>query len=294
MKKLFGMILILCGILILLVMFLGGGIRNWFANDQSHHHAAQMTGVEDVNIRASSQDIRIIPEERDDLKAVLHGKGAGRYDLDVAPHGDTVKVKLHKGWFNFNLFGLLSRVTLDVHVPADYKQNMDVDYSSGQLDFNGPSKAHPMRLDAFSLNMSSGNANLRNLQINQFKQKASSGSVNASWVATKTAAFKISSGSIDLDHYSGPIDAKLSSGKFTAQLDKLTGAIDVNESSGNISLDLPKEAGFTLDGKVSSGHINCKFPLKNQKIGRNSLQGTHGSGEHKVKLKASSGILDIH
>lgn len=294
MKKLFGILLVICGIFILFAVITDGSIRKWFSKDHSPDQSTQMSGVENVNIRGSSQNIRIIPEKRDDLTAELHGKGADHYDLDVKQHGDTIKVNIDNGWFHFNSFGFLNKITLDVHVPADYKENMDVHYSSGRLSFHGPSKDSPMRLDGFSLNMSSGNANLKHLKINQFKQKSSSGTVDASGITTRKASFKISSGSIDLQHYTGPIDAKLSSGKFTAQIDKLTGAVDVNESSGNISLDLPEDAGFTLDGGVSSGNINCKFPLKNQKVGRNSLQGTHGSGKHEIEVRASSGNIDIH
>lgn len=294
MKKLMGLILVICGLFILFAMFTGSGIRSWFSQGQSNKQSVQMAEAQNIHIKGSSQDIRIIPEKRQNLSAVLHGKGAKRYDLDVDRQGDTIKVKLAHGWLNINVLGFLNHVTLEVHVPAGYKQNMDVNFSSGRFNFAGPSKDTPMSLDKFSLNMSSGIAHLKNLKINQFKQKASSGIVDASGIATREASFKVSSGSIALQHYTGPVNAKLSSGKFTAQIDELTGPVDVNESSGNISLTLPEEAGFTLDGKVSSGNISNQFPLKNQKVGRNHLEGTHGSGEHHLKLRASSGNIDIH
>ena len=65
-------------------------------------------------------------------------------------------------------------------------------------------------------------------------------------------------------------------------------------SSGNVQLDLPDDANFTLNGKISSGLISNDFPLNNEIKDSHTLQGTHGSGKYNVDLFVSSGRININ
>jgi len=59
-------------------------------------------------------------------------------------------------------------------------------------------------------------------------------------------------------------------------------------------LDLPEDADFTLNGKISSGNISSDIPLKEKEQSDNRLRGKHGSGKFEIKADVSSGNIDIN
>jgi lia operon protein LiaG len=59
-------------------------------------------------------------------------------------------------------------------------------------------------------------------------------------------------------------------------------------------LDLPRDAGFTLDAGVTSGDIHVDFPLQIEETETNrTVRGSHGGGEHLVRLRTTSGDIWI-
>ena len=113
-------------------------------------------------------------------------------------------------------------------------------------------------------------------------------------VTADSGDFQLSSGRMIVKHYSGQLQAEVSSGLVNIQLDELTAPADVTVSSGSVNLDLPDDANFTLHGKVSSGVINNSFQLKNATTSKKNIEGTYGTGKHPVDLKVSSGIITVH
>ncbi|GIN85951.1 DUF4097 domain-containing protein [Heyndrickxia sporothermodurans] len=285
MKKLFIFILVLIGLYLV-----GTSIKEaaWFPFGEKGTQTESMKNIDLIDLNVSSSNTTIIPEDREHLKAKLEGRGK----LVTYRKGDTIHVEVKRKWFQG--FGFWNKSKVTVYIPKDYDQNMNVTVGSGNLTMSGTSKNHPMKLDKMNVNMSSGNLKLANLLVNDYNHKGSSGSAQLDSLSTKTGSIKMSSGKVDVTGYSGKLDATLSSGKLDFQMDKLTDSINVHVSSGSVKLDLPKDADFTLNGKASSGDISCDFPLKSQEIGNHKVRGTHGSGEHEIKVRVSSGNVDIY
>ncbi|WP_026573084.1 LiaG family protein [Bacillus sp. UNC438CL73TsuS30] len=259
---------------------------DWFSAGSREGIAVISEDVHVIKVDVSAVNAAIIPADRLNLKAVLQGNGK----LTVNEDGDTVEVTVKKKWFDWFDWTPFKKKTLKIYIPESYKQDMEIDLGSGNLEFSGKS----MKLDELSLDIGSGNMKLDNLTVNHFNHDGSSGNVQIDSLTTKTGSFDLSSGNLDIQHYKGKINGDISSGRAKIQVDKLTDSINLDVSSGIVNLDLPNDADFDLDGEVSSGNISCDFPLKSKEFNRKNIKGTHGSGEHKINLSVSSGNIDIH
>lgn len=261
---------------------------SWFPFGSKETQAASMHNIEVIDIHASAADVSVIPVNREDVKAEYKGKGK----LKVTKSGDTVKVSLVRSWLEgINFF---DKKKLKIYIPKDFNQKMAVNIGSGKLHFSGPSKEHPMNLKELNLDMSSGMVDLEKLHIESYHHEGSSGNANLDYVTAGNATIKMSSGNVDINHYHGKLNARLSSGRFKAQMDQLNDQIDVKISSGILNLDLPKDSDFTLNGNVSSGILSCKFPLENGFDSRHRISGSYGTGKYKINVTASSGKVSIY
>lgn len=254
------------------------------AGGSKEGRAALPNNIETIDINVGGVKTTIIPENRDDVEAVLTGKGS----LIVKETGSRLVVETKKGWFNW--FSFSEKRQLKIYIPEDYNREMRIQIGSGSLNFSGES----MQLDALSLDIGSGNVSLDHLEVEEFTHDGSSGNVVIDTLITKTGTFDLSSGNLEIEHYSGAFHADVSSGKLLLQMDKLNDLIDIDLSSGKVDLDLPDNADFTLDGEVSSGNISSEFPLTTTETDNKNLKGIHGSGKNKINISVSSGDVDIY
>lgn len=245
--------------------------------------AALSKTIDTIEINVGSVQTTIIPEDRNDVEAVLTGKGS----LIVEETGNRIIVETKRKMFNW--FSFSEKRQLKIYIPEDYNRNINIQIGSGSLDFSGES----MKLNKLSLDIGSGNVNLDHLEVDEFTHDGSSGKVEIDTLITKTGTFDLSSGNLDIEHYTGSLNADVSSGKFSVQMDKLNDSIDIDLSSGNVNLDLPDNADFILNGNVSSGNISSEFPLTTTSSDKKGLKGAYGSGKHKIDVSVSSGDVYI-
>jgi lia operon protein LiaG len=154
MRKCLGIILILCSIAVFFVILKDNFIETWFSNEPKQTETAAMNRVQTINIESSSAKVKIIPEDRNDVTAVLHKSGNTPADLVVEREGNSVKVAIERRWFDW--FSFNKKMTLTVYMPMDYNNDMSFDLSSGNLEFDGSS----MKVNELEVDMSSGNVDL--------------------------------------------------------------------------------------------------------------------------------------
>jgi lia operon protein LiaG len=239
--------------------------------------------IDSIEINVGSVRTTIIPEDRNNVEAVLTGKGS----LIVKETGNSIVVETKRKMFNW--FSFSEKRQLKIYVPEDFNRDMNIQIGSGSLNFSGQS----MKLNHLSLDIGSGNVKIDHLEVNEFTHDGSSGNVEIDTLITKTGTFDLSSGNLDINHFTGALEADVSSGKFSVQMDKLNDSIDIDLSSGDVDLDLPDDADFNLNGKVSSGNISSDFPLTTKGTDNKNLKGTHGSGKHEINVSVSSGDVEI-
>lgn len=286
MKRILVLLLVITG---LYIAFNSSFNFNWFSSaaTKDTQSADISNDTKEIVIDVGSGNTKIVPEDRDDVKAVYNGKGK----LSVTENGSSVEVTLKSNWFDwFDWSSGPKHKTLTIYIPKDYRQDMSINLGSGNFNFSGKNS----KLDALSLEIGSGNLELSNLHVNKFTLNGSSGNIKVNKLKTKKGKIDLSSGNINLNHYSGALKADVSSGRLKVQMDRLTDSIDIEVSSGIVGLDLPDNADFTLNSDVSSGRISCGFPLKSKNVSNKNINGTHGSGKHEINVSVSSGLVNIH
>lgn len=277
--------------ILLIFLIIAGGyilftsVGDFFGNEQTRADVSNK--IDNIEFEISSAKLNIIPANRKDLEAVLEGSGK----LSVKESGDTISVSHEKKWFEWLPFFNTSIVT--VYIPENYEKDLDINLSSGTVNFASLEANKPFKLENLTIDMSSGNVNLKNMEVVEFKHNGSSGDLSIDSLASKTSSIDISSGSVKIAKFSGGFEADISSGELEVQMKELVDEVDIDVSSGSVQLDLPDKADFTLKGDIGSGNISYNYPLTIEKEDDHNIKATHGTGKHKVDIEVSSGNVKI-
>lgn len=267
----------------------------------------EIPNIDEISIDVSSTDINVIPEDREDVKVHLYGEKSGnlKHELLVNSKNNTleIKVKIKSGIVIFG-YGSLK---LDVHIPSKYKNSIKIDGSSSDvtvkdIDLNnlkidlssGDISINEMNLNELLIDVSSGDTNINNLNTKRFNYEASSGDLLGNNINAELVHFDVSSGKTKLERFEGNIEGESTSGDIIIEYEKFNDNVDLKASSGDIIVDLPDDAEFYLDTKVSSGDINCEFNINIKgKINDDELKGTVVSDKNNIKIRTTSGDIDI-
>ncbi|MEC1256190.1 DUF4097 domain-containing protein [Bacillus subtilis] len=289
MKKMLGKLLITAGILVFFAVVVkdvfaaGLGFINGTEADSA---SASPRDIDSMVIESDSKDVRIIAEERSDISAGISGDSG---KLFVTENKRKLELTVKEKEFQF-LNGF-NRSTLIVRLPYDYKGDLAVRTSSGDVSVAGNDHLALSGLNAVS---ASGNASVTDVRIQDLKVKASSGDVTISNTVSKTSGIDLASGDANLVHVSGSLDVKMTSGDFNAVLTKITGPVSVTLTSGDANLSLPKNGSFTVKAKSASGDVSSPYSFADKAHKeQHHITGTQGSGRHPIDIKTDSGDLAI-
>lgn len=280
-KRIFILFLILIGLYFLMTL----NVRSLLPFTKGQTEVTLTNHIDIVEINVSSVKATIIPDNGNDVKVDLDGKG----EVNVKKNGDRINVEYSRKWFDgFNFFNKTPK--LKIYIPEDFNRNLGVNVGSGTLKFDGSS----MKLEELKVAVSSGKVDIENITADDFIHKGSSGMIDIDTIVAKQGKVDMSSGVVKIRDYQGALDARVSSGQLNVQMDKLVDDINLRASSGQIKLDLPDHADLTLNGKASSGYIDCDLPLMNKISEKNRLEGVLGAGTHDVDVQVSSGMVKIY
>ncbi|WNS74886.1 DUF4097 family beta strand repeat-containing protein [Bacillus sp. DTU_2020_1000418_1_SI_GHA_SEK_038] len=282
-------ILIIFLILIGLYLLVTSNVASLFPFGKGEAEAKVTKNIDSIDIDASSIKTVIIPEKRNDIKAELDGKG----EVSIKKSGNSIQVEYKRSWFSsFTFFN--NKSVLNIYIPESYDRSMDINVGSGYLVFEGKSKNQPMKLEELDINLGSGKIDLKHLNVEEFRNDVSSGMITIDSLITKEGSVDVNSGIVKIRQYEGMLAADVSSGQLDIQMDKVTDHIDVEVSSGHLKLDLPEDADFTLNGKVSSGIIKSDIPLQDKIQDKNKISGKSGNGKYQLNVSVSSGLVNIY
>lgn len=289
MKKMLGKLLITAGILVFFAVVVkdvfaaGLGFINGTEADSA---SASPRDIDSMVIESDSKDVRIIAEERSDISAGISGDSG---KLFVTENNRKLELTVKEKEFQF-LNGF-NRSTLIVRLPYDYKGDLAVRTSSGDVSVAGNDHLALSRLNTVS---ASGNASVTDARLQDLKVKASSGDVTISNTVSKTSGIDLASGDANLVHVSGSLDVKMTSGDFNAVLTKITGPVSVTLTSGDANLSLPQNGSFTVKAKSASGDVSSPYSFADKAHKeQHHITGTQGSGRHPIDIKTDSGDLAI-
>lgn len=291
-------IMVICYGVGISIMSFTGGFKDNFSilykdkktyNDLNQEKIEKIDTIDQISIETSSCDVNIITEDREDVKAHLYGDITSTFkpELETKVKGKELLI-FTKRPNSYSIFN--SDLKLDIFVPKNYKENIDISSSSSNINIQ-----NELTLNSLSIDLSSGNTKLKDLNIKKLKCEASSGSLTGENIVTESTVLDVSSGTIELNNFTGDLKGDSSSGSIEVNYNIFDNDIDLESSSGNVKIGLPDDAKFYLDAECSSGDIECDFPIV--VIGKqedNTLRGTVGDDKNKIIINTSSGNVNIY
>lgn len=262
---------------------------NYDINDEK---SVSISGITDIDVNVSSTTINIIPSDGTEVKAKLYGnvKSSSAYskpELECYSQGETIYVNVqNKTTIVFGFFS--SSMKLDVYVPSSYANNLKLSSSSGSINVKN------LKLNKLQCSASSGDTSIQDITAGNFQCGSSSGSLKANGLTTKTSSLSSSSGSQRITRFTGDLKTSSSSGSIKVEYVSFDNNIDATASSGSVEIKLPESAAFYLDASASSGSVKSSFPVTvTGKAERNQLKGTVLNDKNKVRVRTSSGSINI-
>ncbi|MCY8532993.1 DUF4097 domain-containing protein [Bacillus vallismortis] len=289
MKKVLGKLLITAGILV----FFGVIVKDVFAaglgfisGTEADSASASPRDIDSVVIESDTKDVQIIAEERNDISAGISGDSGKLFVTESRR-----KLELDAKEKEFQFLSGFNRSFLVVRLPYDYKGDLTVRTSSGDISVDGNQR---LALSGMNAASASGNMSVTNVRLQEMKVKGSSGDVTMSNTVSNTARIDSASGDVNLADVSGSLDVKLTSGDLDAALKKVSGPVSVTLTSGDADLSLPESGSFTVNAKSSSGDVSSPYSFADTAHKEeHHITGSQGSGRHPIDIKTDSGDLTI-
>ncbi|MCY8452494.1 DUF4097 domain-containing protein [Bacillus spizizenii] len=289
MKKMLGKLLITAGILIFFAVVVkdvfaaGLGFVNGTEADSA---SASPRDIDSVVIESDNKDVQIIAEERNDISAGISGDSGKLFVTE-----NRRKLELTTKEKEFQFLNGFNRSSLIVRIPYEYKGDLTVRTSSGDVSVDGN---HHLALSGLNAVSASGNMRVTDVRLKDLKVKGSSGDVTISNTISKTTGIDLASGAANLADVSGSLDVRMTSGNLDAALKKVTGPLSVTLTSGDADLSLPQNGSFTVNAKSTSGEVSSPYSFADTAHKEHhQITGLQGSGLHQIDIKTDSGDLTI-
>jgi hypothetical protein len=273
-KRFFGIILVLVGVVALIQYQFGGNDRSvdydrtWtFDNNELQELtiATDSMGLDVKFVKSTdgSNSVRITGHAREDIvdKVKSTELGDGRLNIDL-------NGKWHWGFLNFSEFrsGDQSVTVALTDEARKTLRTLDISGDSGSLKVTGAaalngniaSDSGSIRLEGYegrelSVKSDSGSIRLNNYQGDTLSIKSDSGSIRAENVRAELQAAS-DSGSITIDRLNGTAEVSTDSGQIQLTKEDGSGA-NVTSDSGSVRIVVPASYSGTYDLKSDSGSV---------------------------------------
>ncbi|MCC9023052.1 DUF4097 domain-containing protein [Bacillus nakamurai] len=288
MKPMFGKLLITAGVLIC-CLFLVKDVfaERLFPLNGTEAESASVSPREISSLAVSSEqmDVKIIAETRNDIAAHVTGQSG---KLFVRSQGKTLNLTAKEKGFQF--LNVFHRSILIVRIPYEYKQDITVRSSSGNIEVDGN---RGLGLAHLGVRSSSGSMTLKKVRAESFEAKGLSGHLIAYDLAAKTANVRSSSGNVNLHHVAGAFNVLVTSGNVNASLQEANAPASVRLTSGSAAISLPKDGDFTVNAESASGNIKSSYSFDETHQEGERLTGVKGNGAQPIEIKVTSGNVAL-
>ena len=122
--------------------------------------------------------------------------------------------------------------------------------------------------------------------------KTGSGGIEVVQAGSGDVDVSSSSGTVRVRGVRGTLRASTTSGGLHVQGEP-RGDWELSAASGGVRVDVPDGFGFDLEATTSSGSIDVDMPVAVSSTGRRTLRGTVHGGGPRLRVRTSSGSIDI-
>ncbi|MNI16338.1 hypothetical protein D3C73_696660 [compost metagenome] len=299
MRKIWGVSLIMVGIVILIFTINSGNIFNMGSRFFNTEHinidkAIDASNINKLVVQSASTDILVIKGQSDYIQLRLQGdvssKYADRINLSAEPKDGTLEVGIDKS-DGFNIGFSFTDIKLTVELPDKQWKELNIKANSGNIDLA------QIKGDFIQAHTSSGNIQLNKIQSTKMNLKTSSGDIHAEEFISEQLTFNTSSGNATLIDGEAQLHGETNSGDIELQYEELLHHTELKTTSGSVAIELNKEPqSLALDYKSNSGNGDIdwsgfKYEEKNDDLSR--IKGTFGNGNAKLKVNTNSGDFNL-
>ncbi|WP_416197523.1 MAG: Putative adhesin [Sporanaerobacter sp.] len=249
-----------------------------------------MVGIKDIIVETTFVNVNFIPENRDDIKIIYSGTIKANYipKLKTKKSDGTLYISAKKEDNNLSQNVRYSNLKLDIHIPENYKENMNIVSTSGDVNLS------KMNFNDLNLATVSGDINLNDLNLKNLVVSTTSGDVDSLNISADKNMFNSTSGDIEIKNLIGSVQTNTVSGDIEISYKNFNDNIIAATVSGDVSIVLPKKSEFQISAQTTSGDLKSNFPITIQGKHKNSLEGTVGSSENKINIGTVSGDVNIY
>ena len=264
--------------------------------------------VENIEIRTTSADIKVVSVDREDIYAKLSGdvseKNQDKYKLKVKEVDGNVHIEVEQPKMEFQIGTNITSLKLEVEVPekvytelSTYSTSSDIHLEGMQVDSlkteltSGDIIVGGVKIkENFSINMTSGDVRIENTEAKAISIEGTSGDITFKEVLADVQV-DTTSGDINVWGLQGNVDVETTSGDIDIENERITGNIEVEVTSGDVRVqfdETPPSLAVDFKGRSGKGTVNLdgmQYEEKSEK----SIEGQIGDGEFLLKVRTTSG-----
>lgn len=278
MKKLIKVSLIIAAILIPLgIIFvvvgtmMGGkgfsistdGKLNFFNEQSFEYENYDLEAFENIDVDAYNGRV-IIKASKDDTYGINVKLDSTPKEPDIKVENGILKVKEyeHNSWLSFNFGWFNTERYIEIYVPEDVLDSVNIDTSNGRIELSGIS------LNELTVNTSNGKIEMTDLKADKCDVKTSNGAIAIIESEIENSRFVTSNGKISIEGTFKDVYAKTSNGSI------------------DVSSDISEEY-YKISAKTSNGSVR----IDGDKV--SDEYTSRNSGEGYMELKTSNGSINM-
>ena len=227
--------------------------------------------INEINLNLSSQDIKIVNYDGQDLKVQIKSHNTISGELLEAENDNKLVLNPR--------YDTPSNASITVSIPYDFNERgtLKIITSSGDIDTSN------LSMNTLNLSTASGEINISNLNLNYLSLNSSSGDIdfNTMTVLNETK-LNSSSGSITGSGALGTVNASTSSGDIELKFKNSLSNTSLSTTSGSVALYIPKNLGYKINYDTISGDLDSSHK-----------QLSSGDESSLININTTSGDLSI-
>ncbi|ABW17651.1 DUF4097 family beta strand repeat-containing protein [Alkaliphilus oremlandii] len=221
--------------------------------------------VSSISVGSSFVDIKVIPQEREDLRVHYHGSIVSNAVPVLSINKKSTDLQILLEAPNQTSRTILnSDLVVEIFVPIAFKGDYNIQSSSGEIEVS-------------------------NLKGKHIHITSSSGDLSLSNIVSETLNIKTSSGDIDMSNPIGKLRMSSSSGDLSLGIAETSEDMALSTSSGDISLKCSEQLSYNILGSTSSGSFTTNIPMVVAENANRKFHGKIGAGSKEIKISTSSG-----
>ncbi len=293
---------VVLGALVLLIVGLVGSVATASFSDVFSINTVEIyeeekvkaNSIETIDVKLSSTDLYLEPISGDDIILELSGsvskKIKDQYELVVDQKGDGLEVSLDK--LDVMFYVGVTRIDLDLtlKLPEKIYHSILIEASSGDIEMRD------LQLSKVRTNVSSGDVTVENITTEELVLETSSGDIKM--INSKAGLFDLaaSSGDVIMENLKGNIKVNTNSGSISLDNEEVSGNMNFTATSGDVEVRFKnKPSAISLDFKGTSGEgiVNVEGFNYSEKS-EDRVVGQIGNASHELKVRTTSGDFSLN